>query len=192
MSSAATPVKNIPVNAKAIPGLGENCSPSPRNHCSPSARNPVRLHPGTLFTFTPESFSPCPGIRNSPAAQSWTDYKFTTKLRSSDDDGIGVMFRYKDPNNYYKVDLDKQRNFMKLFSMVNGVETELKSIVGGYVQNADMTLQVTVQGCSISVELNGADLFGTVIDNSLPAGSIALYSWGEQNAYYDDVTVVKI
>jgi hypothetical protein len=64
MSSAAVPVKNIPGIVKAIPGSGENRSPSRRNRCSPSARNPVRLHPGMLFTFTPESFSPSPGIRS--------------------------------------------------------------------------------------------------------------------------------
>jgi hypothetical protein len=65
MSSAAVPVKNIPGIVKAIPGSGENRSPSRRNRCSPSARNPVRLHPGMLFTFTPESFSPSPGIRSN-------------------------------------------------------------------------------------------------------------------------------
>ena len=64
MSSAAVPAENFPGIVKAIPGSGENRSPSRRNRCSPSARNPVRLHPGTLFTFTPESFSPSPGIRN--------------------------------------------------------------------------------------------------------------------------------
>jgi hypothetical protein len=37
--------QNIPGNAKAIPGSGENRSPSRRNRCSPSARNPVRLRP---------------------------------------------------------------------------------------------------------------------------------------------------
>jgi len=63
-SSAAVPVENIPGIVKAIPGSGENRSPSRRNRCSPSARNPVHLHPGTLFTFAPESFSPSPGIRN--------------------------------------------------------------------------------------------------------------------------------
>ena len=30
---------------KAIPGSGENRSPSRRNHCSPSPRNPLRLRP---------------------------------------------------------------------------------------------------------------------------------------------------
>jgi len=48
--------------AKAIPGSRENRSPSRRNHCSPSARNPVRLHPGTLFTITPEPRSLSSGI----------------------------------------------------------------------------------------------------------------------------------
>src|SRR5712692_164140 len=67
MSCAAVPVENIPGIVKAIPGWGENRSPSRRNRCSPSARNPVRLHPGTLFTFTPESFSPSPGIRTLAA-----------------------------------------------------------------------------------------------------------------------------
>jgi hypothetical protein len=56
-------MENIPGIVKAIPGSGENRSPSRRNHCSPSARNPFRLHPGIVFTFTPESFSPSPGIR---------------------------------------------------------------------------------------------------------------------------------
>jgi hypothetical protein len=69
MSSAAVPVENIPGIVKAIPGFGENRSPSHRNRCSPSARNPVRLHPGTLFTFTPESLSHSPGIRNRIAGQ---------------------------------------------------------------------------------------------------------------------------
>ena len=63
MSSAAVPVKNFPGIVKTIPGSTENRSPSHRNHCSPSARNLVRLRPGMLFTFAPESFSPSPGIR---------------------------------------------------------------------------------------------------------------------------------
>ena len=51
MSSAAVPVENIPGIVKAIPGSGENCSPSPRNRCSPSARNRFHVHPGILFAF---------------------------------------------------------------------------------------------------------------------------------------------
>src|SRR5579864_7947653 len=68
MSSVLCRRKNIPGIVNAIPGSDENRSPSRRNRCSPSARNPVRLHPGIVFTFTPESFSPCPGIRKMLAS----------------------------------------------------------------------------------------------------------------------------
>jgi hypothetical protein len=59
MSSAAAPVEIIPGIAKAIPGSGENRSPSRRNHCSPSARNHrsssprnrFHVHPGILFAL---------------------------------------------------------------------------------------------------------------------------------------------
>jgi hypothetical protein len=67
MSSAATPVKNIPGIAKAIPGSDENHSSSRRNHCSPSARNPVRLHPGIVFAITPESLFALPRNPQLPA-----------------------------------------------------------------------------------------------------------------------------
>src|SRR5579859_4832112 len=70
--------KNIPGIAKAIPGSGENRSPSRRNHCSPSARNPVRLHPGIVFTFAPESFSPCPGIPTCRQRLSTTFQRLST------------------------------------------------------------------------------------------------------------------
>jgi hypothetical protein len=71
MSSAATPVKNIPGIAKAIPGSDENHSSSRRNHCSPSARNPVRLHPGIVFAITPESLFALP--RNPQLATASRD-----------------------------------------------------------------------------------------------------------------------
>jgi len=64
MSSAVVPVEIIPDSSwKRFRGSAKNRSPSRRNRRSPSARNPVHLRPGTLFTFTPESRSPCPGIR---------------------------------------------------------------------------------------------------------------------------------
>src|ERR1035437_6146479 len=36
--------------------------PGSARKCSASARNPVRLHPGMLFGFSPESCSTCPGM----------------------------------------------------------------------------------------------------------------------------------
>jgi hypothetical protein len=127
---------------------------------------------------------------NNATALNWTNYSLQATLRSSDDDGIGVMVRYKDANNYYKIDLDRQRSFRKLFKVKNGVETLLATTAGAYAQNADMVLQVTVIGNQISATLGGADILGgTITDSDLASGSVAMYCWGSQNCYYDDVTV---
>ncbi|HSV84197.1 MAG TPA: metallophosphoesterase [Ramlibacter sp.] len=127
---------------------------------------------------------------NNAGAMAWTNYALQTTLRSSDDDGIGVMVRYQNPSNYYKIEIDKQRNFRKLFKVKNGVETVLATTAGAYTQNADLVMQVTVNGNQISATLGGVDILGgTITDSDLSSGSVALYCWGNQNCTYDDVTV---
>lgn len=126
---------------------------------------------------------------NKASAMNWNNYSVEAILKSTDNDGIGLMFYYKDPNNYYKVDLDSERNFRKLFKVKNGVETTLASSAGAYTVGADMTLKATVRYGKITVTLNGANLFGTVTDSDLTGGTVAMYSWGSQNAYYEDVRV---
>ena len=60
---------------------------------------------------------------NDPQALVWSNYTFSVTFNNSDDDGVGVLFRYQNPSNYYKVDLDSQRYFHKLFKMAGGIET---------------------------------------------------------------------
>src|SRR6185503_4558705 len=74
-------------------------------------------------------------IWDNPVAYRWRDYLLTATLASSDDDGIGLLFRYRDPNNYYKLEFDAQRNFRKLLRKLNGVETTLATETAGYPGN---------------------------------------------------------
>ena len=62
MSSDVRPIFSSGLMSNTIPGSVENCSVSDRNRCSASHRNPVCLHPGILFAFTPESCSAWTGI----------------------------------------------------------------------------------------------------------------------------------
>ncbi|NIS80522.1 MAG: hypothetical protein GTO14_10040, partial [Anaerolineales bacterium] len=41
-----------------------------------------------------------PGTYALAGEVSWTDYRVIVHLRSGDDDAIGLMFRYKDKDNY--------------------------------------------------------------------------------------------
>src|SRR5262249_48020609 len=35
--------------------------------------------------------------------RGWTDYDFSVKARPEDDDGFGVVFRFKDPQHFYRL-----------------------------------------------------------------------------------------
>jgi len=128
---------------------------------------------------------------NDPQALGWSSYALSVTFNNSDDDGVGVMFRYQDPSNYYKVDLDSQRNFHKLFKMAGGIETTLAAESGGYVIGSNYVLRVEVTNSAITVLLNGTVLFGgTITDsNNLMAGTVALYSWGSQGVFFNNLTV---
>jgi hypothetical protein len=123
---------------------------------------------------------------SDPQAMTWADYEFHVSLRSADDDGTGVMFRYQDYRNYYKFEIDCQRPFRKLFKVKDGVETLLASTAVGYTKNVSVDIVVKVIGSRITVLMDGVDSFGPVTDADLPAGTIALYDWGCKGLYFDN------
>lgn len=42
-------------------------------------------------------------VSDAPGAESWRDYELRVRLRSTDDDGIGVLLRALDDDNFYRV-----------------------------------------------------------------------------------------
>lgn len=125
-----------------------------------------------------------------PAASRWTDYAVSVRLHTPDDDGIGLLFRYQDARNYYKLELDQERHFRALSRVQNGLETTLAFEDGGYPTNADLDLEVQVREAQITAWLDGSVLFdGPVTDPGLSRGTIALYAWGSAGVTFDDVFV---
>ncbi|MEN6309214.1 MAG: Ig-like domain-containing protein, partial [Anaerohalosphaeraceae bacterium] len=146
----------------------------PSNIYGPAASN-VELRKGTYVYW------------NDPAAMAWTDYEFEVTLRTTDNDGTGVMFRYQNTGTYYKLDMDCERGFRKLFKMLNGTETLLASAAGGYTQNALTQIRVNVIGNQIYVLHDGVNVFGgPITDSDIPVGTIALYDWGCTGMYFDN------
>lgn len=129
-------------------------------------------------------------LYNNVEAYQWQNYIVSLKVRSLDNDGIGVLFGYKDPSNYYKFEMDLQRNFRKIFKVVNGIETTLATVAEGYTVNTEYHLQVSLLGDRIGVDIDGVDVFGrAVVDSSHSEGSIALFCWGNEGCFYDDLKV---
>jgi hypothetical protein len=128
-------------------------------------------------------------------AYQWQDYELQVDLYCTDNDGIGVMFRYQDGDNYYKLDMDQQSpGFTKLFKMAGGVEQELVPVR----QNAWVTypskqwfrLAVRAEGGEIQVLVDGVEIRAYSDTNApLLSGTVAMYSWGQQNAHFDRIQV---
>ena len=130
---------------------------------------------------------------NDPQALAWSNYTFSVTFNNSDNDGVGVLFRYQNPSNYYKVDLDSKKNFHKLFKMVGGVETILAAESGAYVSASNYVLRVETTNSQITVLLNGTVLFGGAItDSDLNVGTVALYSWDSQGVFFNTLRVTPL
>jgi PKD repeat protein len=119
---------------------------------------------------------------------NWANYRAKFKLRSTDDDTLGVMFRVADANNYYRFNWDRQLNQRQLMKRVGGVFTLLAADNVPYVMGQTYQVEVIAQGSLLEVWIDGVRVF-QVNDASLAQGSIAFYSWQNTGAFFDDLQV---
>jgi phosphodiesterase/alkaline phosphatase D-like protein len=120
----------------------------------------------------------------------WTDYTVEVSFNTPDDDGVGVIARYIDQDNYYRLSVDRQRSFVRLVARVDGVFSLLDAdeAFAGYASDTWTELRLTVDGSAIRGYVDGA-LVVSATDARLPAGAVGLYSWGSQGVRFDDLSV---
>jgi hypothetical protein len=119
----------------------------------------------------------------------WSDYRLTVTVRTADDDGgIGVVFRYRDADNYYRYSMNRQRNFRRLVSVSGGTFTLLAEDEIAYELNRDYLTTVEVSGPSIRVYEDGTKVF-EVTDDTIAQGSIGLYTYAYPGVHFSDIRV---
>lgn len=130
---------------------------------------------------------------NDPEALSWTDYAFEATLTPGDDDGIGLLFRYTDPENYYKLEADTQTGLVMLTRHLEGRETILARGWGEYTPDEAQRWRIEVEGGEIRTFIDGKAVFGTPVeDRTLMAGTVGLYAWSSEDLAFDDVLVTLL
>jgi len=125
-----------------------------------------------------------------------TDYRVSVDMTpiagpvySLTDDGhdIGVMFRYQDENNYYRISLNSEYGYARLESKVNGVFNTLATDARGYRgENILIHIDIEVAGDYMQIFIDGEARF-SAWDSSLVNGSIALYT--QDGAKFDNVVI---
>ncbi len=103
-----------------------------------------------------------------------------------DGQDVGVMFRYQDINNYYRVSFSSRESFARLEKKVGGVFTTLATNARGYIEEQTFNVTINLSGGLIQVTVAGDPVFA-VSDPDLSSGTIALYS--QDAVKFDNVLV---
>jgi hypothetical protein len=183
---------NYCYRVRAFNSSGESASTGAVCTTSPAAPAPTMPPAPTPTPTTPPSPTPTPAPTPTPvlpsASKSWSDYAVSMKIRSDDNDGIGVLFRYQDENNYYRFYWSAQGKVRRLEKRVNGAFHLLASDSVAYALGRNYTLQISLSGPAIQVVIDGRTIY-SVKDSSLSHGSIALYSFYNRGSHFDNVRV---
>ncbi|MBN2012791.1 T9SS type A sorting domain-containing protein [candidate division KSB1 bacterium] len=132
------------------------------------------------------------GTQISAGNVEWTDYYFTARISSSDNDGIGMLFRYQDKDNYYRfITVEDESNygpFKRLQKIANGYVTTLSESTTNIKIPGTFIGKIHVVGDSIYVYEDNALLFA-VQDASFQTGKIGLMCYANPNAIFDDIYI---
>ena len=125
--------------------------------------------------------------------------KFKT-ISGKVDQGAGIVWRYRDPNNYYIVRANALENNVVLYKVQNGRRSSLApkgTPPGTYgvkhkVPSQEWsTLRVIFSGPLFSVYFNGEKLFD-VEDSTFPEpGKVGLWTKADSVIYFDDFALVQ-
>ncbi len=114
------------------------------------------------------------------------------------DQAAGVVWRYRDANNYYIVRANALEGNVVLYKVENGKRTDLPVKGSGRTygkkasvpKNTWSQLGITVRGGVFTVSLNGQGLFEVEDSTFTTPGKVGLWTKADSVTYFDDLTLV--
>lgn len=122
---------------------------------------------------------------------SWTDYRVALEMRSTDNDSIGVLFRFQDWDHFYRFEWSLENSVRSLVKVDNGIVTVLAEDQVGYRSGDSYWLEIVAKGPLLEVFLDGKLIF-SVIDDGLRGGTLGLASGANQDSFFDNLRVTAI
>jgi hypothetical protein len=114
------------------------------------------------------------------------------------DQAAGIVWRYRDPNNYYIVRANALENNVVLYKVENGVRLSIApkglpsrsyGVKHEIPRRQWNNLKVAFQGSSFVVSYNGERLFETEDRTFTKAGKAGLWTKADSVTYFDEFTV---
>jgi hypothetical protein len=129
-----------------------------------------------------------PGTQAVTGHPSWTDHRLSARLRSDAGGSVGLVFRWVDADNHYRLSADATRRFRRLVKVENGAVTILREDAGRYTPGEPFRLEVEAVGARLTAYLDGVRLF-TATDAAHPAGRVGLYAADDPTARCEQLEV---
>ena len=124
-----------------------------------------------------------------PAGALLTDYALSVTVErfgSGRAESVGALFRYRDPDNFYRFTLNTRYGFARLEKREGGVYSTLAVNAMGDNPAVPIALSVDVEGPDIRVSIDGAPALAAT-DSAHASGSVGLFT--QSPARFDDVVI---
>jgi hypothetical protein len=127
-------------------------------------------------------------------SRDWRNYTFRVKARPNDNDGFGVVFRFRDPEHFYRLlfvgDGMSGGPITRLDKREGPDYTQLWSTDRGFEPGVEMAIEILVAGDLIRARVDNHTLC-EIHDISCERGCIGLFCYAQSAQAFDDVRVVN-
>jgi hypothetical protein len=124
-------------------------------------------------------------LRGSALENGYVEVKFKA-LAGKEDQAGGVVWRWKDGNNYYVARANALENNISLYYTAKGRRNTLRYVDAPVPRNVWHTLRVDFAGSHIRVALNGKTYIEFKDENIKGAGAIGVWTKADSVTAFDD------
>ena len=123
--------------------------------------------------------------RDTAIEDGYVEAKFKA-LEGKEDQAGGVVWRWKDADNYYVARANALENNVSLYYTANGRRNTIKYVKAPVPQNAWHTLRVEFAGRRIRVVLNGKTYIDLDDEHIGGAGAVGMWTKADSVTAFDD------
>jgi hypothetical protein len=124
-------------------------------------------------------------LRGSAVENGFVEVRFKP-ISGSEDRAGGVVWRWKDGDNYYVARANALENNVSLYHTTNGRRNTIKYVDAPVASNAWHTLRVEFSGSRIKVALNGKTYIDLEDAHISAAGAVGVWTKADSVTAFDD------
>src|SRR6266576_5931109 len=124
-------------------------------------------------------------LRGAALADGFVEVKFKT-LSGNEDQAGGVVWRWKDGDNYYVARANALENNVSLYYTRNGRRTTIKYVDAPVPGNTWHTLRVEFSGKKMRVSLDGKQYIEMEDDHIAGSGAVGVWTKADSVTLFDD------